>query len=110
VPPEYREVFFMRIPQTLKIGAYNWTVQEDADVVAEGGVYGSTHFRTQKIFLAPDISVENKAETLLHELLHTAIYYSGLKERLPSSISDEEIVASISPLLYQIITDNKLVF
>lgn len=100
----------MTIPKTLKLGAFNWTVEENQDVAREGCVYGSTHFRSQKIFLDPDVTDDNKAETLLHELLHTAIYHSGLTERLKNGATEEEIVSSITPALYQALHDNGLVF
>jgi hypothetical protein len=101
----------MTIPKKLKLGAFDWTVQESQDVAREGCVYGSTHFRTQKIFIDPDITEDNKAETFLHELLHTAVYHSGLTERLKTGTpSEEEILSSISPALYQAIHDNGLVF
>ena len=102
----------MKIPNQLKIGAFIWDIKIDDNVAHEGSVYGSTHSKSQTIFLDPNTTKQHLEEILLHEALHSIVWQTGLYERLKSAsgISEEEIVSTISPALYQLLIENKLDF
>lgn len=41
----------MNLPTKVRVNGFDWTIEEQKDVALEGGIYGSTHHTTQKIFL-----------------------------------------------------------
>lgn len=103
----------MQLPNTLKIGGFDWTVEKNFNVAYEGSAFGSTHTNSQKIFIDPSTTDQKNAQTLLHEVIHAVVWQSGLGrrlERLNDAKIEEEIVQSISMGLYQVLKDNKLKF
>jgi len=98
----------MKIPNKLKIGAFEWEVEENAKTAMEGNCFGSTHPNTQQIFLDPASKQQKKEETLLHEVMHVVWWQTGLSERYRKTPEiEEEIVKSLSHGLYQALKDNK---
>jgi hypothetical protein len=103
----------MKLPKTLNIISQDWGVEESSDVARASGCWGTAHFASQKIVLEPKLKADLAAETLLHEILHTCFYYSGMSERMErvkETISEEEIIRGVSNILYQVLKDNKLHF
>lgn len=100
----------MEIPQTVKIGGFVWSVEENEKVAAEGNVYGSTHHTKQRIFLEPNETPQKKEQTLLHEILHAIWHQTGLGKRFIGDQSkiEEEIVHALSMSLYQVLKDNNM--
>ena len=97
----------MKIPKTIKVGGFIWTIQEDEKIATEGSVYGSTHHGKQQIFIDPDISQQKKEQTLLHEIMHTVFWQSGLNFRYRENKDfEEDVVTSLSMGLYQVLKDN----
>jgi len=103
----------MKIPKKIKVGPLTYEVFVSKDVTNEGDCWGSTHYRTQKIFLTPDSKEDHREETFVHELLHACLETSGLnfrieeKDKYPSA---EEIVRTTATILYQVIKDNPKIF
>lgn len=100
----------MKIPATVKIGGFTWKIEEHQGVAEEGGVFGSTHSHTQKIFIEPGLTQQKKEQTLLHEILHAIWWQSGLNARYKNdkTIIEEEITQAIGHGLYQVLKDNNL--
>lgn len=87
----------------------DWTVTESKEISKEGNCFGSTHCDGQKIFLDPDDTTLHREQTLLHEIMHAIWWETGLKERYKDNKTiEEEIISSITPCLYQVLKDNKL--
>lgn len=101
----------MTIPATIKIGGFQWTVEENDKVANEGGVYGSTHHTKQRIFLEPNETQQKKEQTFLHEVMHAIWDNSGLSKRYKRDKDgdiEEEIMHALSNGLYQVLKDNDL--
>lgn len=96
----------MIIPPQLKIGGFQWTVEAHADVAREGDIYGTTHLTTQKIFLDPNIPLQKREQTLLHEIMHAIWWQSGIERGSEDKKLEERVVHSLSMGLYQVLVDN----
>lgn len=98
----------MKIPNTLKIGAFDWKIKEDANVAYEGSINGSTHYGSQTIFITPESTNQKKEEVLIHESMHAIWWQTGLGKRFKDSQQEEEIIHALAHGLYQMLKDNKL--
>ena len=98
----------MKIPKKIKIGGFIWEVCENQDVNNEGDVFGSTHYKKQKIFIEPfgNVTEQKREQTLLHEILHVVWWQTGLNRRITEKGLDEEIIHTLSMGLYQVLKDN----
>ena len=105
---KHRRDISMKIPKTLKIGGFIWTVEESEKIANEGNVFGSTHSRKQRIFLEPNESRQKKEHTLIHEIMHALWWQAGLNSRYKKDENkfEEEIVDALSNGLYQVLKDN----
>lgn len=103
----------MELPKELKIGGFQWSVEEHKDVAHEGNVFGSTHTQSQKFFIEPDLAIQKRDQTLLHEIMHAIWWQSGLgkiyNDKEHKEI-EENVVHGLSMGLYQVLKDNKLSF
>lgn len=100
----------MKIPNKLKIGGFTWEIKRDnKDLHVEGGCYGSTHYKDQKIFIEKEIPEDKANQALLHEILHALWWQQGLSSRKYSPELEEEIVHSLSMGLHQVLKDNNLI-
>lgn len=101
----------MNLPKKLRIGGLDWKVEYSNHIANEGQCYGSNHAKTQSIFLDPDTTQQHIEEVLLHEVLHAVFWRTGLWERFKNSqITEEEVIAALSPCLHQVLKENKLEF
>jgi len=100
----------MKIPKKVKISGLVFTVEESEKISNQSNVWGSTHFKKQRIFIDPSETQQKKEHTFLHEILHCCIWSCGIGNRLSRIDKDleEDIVSSLDSVLYQILTDNKL--
>jgi Zn-dependent peptidase ImmA (M78 family) len=100
----------MKIPKQLKIGGLIFQVSESEEIANQSNVWGSTHFKKQKIFLDPSETQQKKEHTLLHEILHACLWTCGIGDRLRRFDKDleEDLVASLDSQLYQVFKDNNL--
>ena len=96
------------IPKTVKVGAKTYTVQlvSSWDTAKGHENYGKTSHATQEIFVDKTPHPEQVVDTFLHELLHVVMNESGFSD--PIECPEEELVRRITPILYQVFTDNKL--
>lgn len=99
----------MIIPQKIRVGGITFDVIEK-DIPE----YGQTTFSNQEIALRKSQREDQKAETLLHEVMHIVCVQSGLSERLGNKdtvkLTEEEIVRALTPLLHTALVDNQLAF
>ena len=104
----------MTIPESIKIGGFDWNIKRDINVTSEGNVFGSAHYKSQSIFIEPEpFCTKQKAEQcLLHETIHAIFWQTGLNQRINNINKDleEEIVSALAHGLYQVLKDNKLSF
>lgn len=100
------------LPKKIKVGWLSFKTILNQELSEESGNYGSVHYKTQKIFINPLVEEQTQESTYVHEMLHSIIFLSGLSERLKNidGITEEEIVASIEGLLYQVLKDNDLIY
>lgn len=99
-----------KLPKTIKIGGFTWTVEQDAKVAFEGNVYGSTHHGTQTIFLDPTLTEQKKWQTLFHETIHAVYWQCGLsKDKAIPNDSEEKIIHVLSMGMYQVLKDNDII-
>ncbi len=100
----------IKIPPTVRIGPFDFTVKDDycleqTDRVAE------IDFIHLEIHLLSTIAEAKKQESLLHEIIHGIVWYSGLNIRLEKGgEDDEEFVRPFSIGLRQVIRDNPGLF
>jgi Zn-dependent peptidase ImmA (M78 family) len=100
----------MRIPKTIRIDYKTYKVKQivGKSFKAKTGkkkLVGEMDSTVQTIKLAKEQHPEEKANTLLHELLHACIDAEGLRVK-----NEENVVTKLANRLYQVITDNKLKF
>jgi hypothetical protein len=98
----------MQLPKQLKICGLTYEVMEE-----EFDEMASVSHINQKIRIRGGIKPDNKEESLLHEILHICFDRSGLWLRMKNDkilITEEEVIGSISPLLYSALAENKIDF
>lgn len=71
--------------------------------------WGCTDHALQKIMIDNSSGSHVQRETLMHELLHCAIMWSGLAHRLSRIDPDleEDIIQCMSPFIFNTFTDEK---
>jgi hypothetical protein len=95
----------MGLPKKVTIGGFDWAIESNIDIAAEGQVFGSTHYRTLKIFIDPLAPVQKQEQTLLHEIIHACVWQCGLNRRFDNKevVSEEDVVHSLSMTLYPVL-------
>mgnify|MGYP003419086467 CR=1 FL=1 len=96
----------MNIPDTVKIGGYNYKVDHhDGPIPSGSHVYDGLYDSTINTITLSDIGDKSYKDTVfLHELIHGIIYvYCADKQ-------DEEFVEQFAKGLYQVIFDNPKIF
>ena len=97
-------------PDTVQVGPYTVTLVEDQaaidrrSVEERGRLLGHYDECTTTITLAPDLTPDIRAETILHELLHAITAMTGLANELEDD--DEKIVRRLSPALLDMLRRN----
>lgn len=92
----------------MRIMGFDWLISINEHVSNEGQVFGTTHTRSQQIFLDPGTTKQKNEQTLIHEILHAISWQTGLTKRLNDPKLEEEMVSSLSFALYQVLIDNKM--
>lgn len=97
------------IPSSLRIGGFDWLIEENAEVTNEGNAFGTTHHGKQRMFIDPSETQQKKKHTLVHEIMHAIWWQSGLGVRYGEKNHpklEEEVVAALSMGMYQVLRDN----
>jgi hypothetical protein len=79
----------------------------------ENGVSARIYFDECKIYISSDLSEQAREDSLLHELLHAAVYVSGARAAIDDATEGEEIaeqleeriVTAITPVLHRVLKD-----
>lgn len=95
----------MMFPKKINIGGFDWRIEHSKDIANEGQVFGSTHYRSLKIFIDPMASAQKQEQALLHEIMHACVWQCGLNLRFNNKeiISEEDVVHSLSMTLYPVL-------
>jgi hypothetical protein len=108
------------LPKQITIGRWRWTVTDDPTAWSQLGTngtvhattYGATNHQFGRIHLNPAQSVQQKADTLLHEVLH-CVFEIGCLHRVltpqpdeSSNDREEAAVGAITPWLSVALTSN----
>lgn len=95
----------MGLPDTIKIGVFNYKVTEQPDLYSNGtNVLGVSNVNQLTIKLDSDVVIERRKQTLIHEILHVLIYEAGLSEKL----QEHDVINPLANLLYRFMADNDL--
>jgi hypothetical protein len=62
----------VKIPQGLRIGAYNYSLRFDENIRDDEGYTGFTNFRREEIVVLPQLAPMRRLATLFHEWVHAA--------------------------------------
>lgn len=99
-----------KLPSSIKTAATEYTVHSEAnDFLAEEAdegdniLFGRTNHLKGTIHIRPGASASKQRETMMHEVLHTVCFVSGLSHELDA---EEGLVRRLTPVLLQVIRDN----
>ena len=102
----------MTPPRHVTVGPYRYELVISAAEVARANRtdgelrLGLTDHRNLRILVCDDAADQVVQETTLHEVLHAAFAASGLSFD-GSGVSEESVVAALSPVLYGALRANK---
>jgi len=98
----------MKIPAKVKIGWREYRIEQGEHRIADNGgdLYGEIQYEQGRIYIYDKQSEENKAVSLLHEIIHGILYLCGREKQR----GDEGLVTALSENLYQVIKDNPEMF
>ena len=93
----------MARPRRLRVGAIRHKVVIGSGVDMDGkqGLFDESR---QTIHVAPGLGPDVERETSVHEAIHAAIAQTAFRNNLDS---EEELAASLAPIIYAMIRDNK---
>ncbi len=91
----------MDMPKTIKVGAHTYSVLRKSKTQMPKDI-GSCDTDALQILVRKQIRKSVARETLLHEILHACTYPSFLSK----TMTDEDFVEAVSPVLLQVIQDN----
>tara|TARA_R110002126_G_scaffold142172_1_gene287733 strand:+ start:85 stop:525 length:441 start_codon:yes stop_codon:yes gene_type:complete len=97
------------LPKKIKISFADVDVKTTNDVKFTDDFYGEYSSRENKITIANGIQDKDMANTVLHELVHAAVWYGGLKDEgsaLEDDKNEEHVVNIVTNQLCQIFRDN----
>lgn len=100
------------MPKSVLIGNTTYTVRCDSELTKlerenanQEMLHGRYHSVNAQLFVAHDLTLESKQETLIHEVLHGLFWHLGFGSLLREG-EDEVMVASLSTLLLRCLRDN----
>lgn len=97
------------MPSSVAIGPVDYSVQEDAEAIAQARLVHSDHRWAQttkhltRIDIDPAMSKSRKRETLLHECIHALIYEWNVNL---GELPEEPLVESLGDAFLALIRDN----
>jgi hypothetical protein len=93
----------MNIVDQVKINWRKYKVEQGEHRTGESGrdLYGEIAYERQKIYLYDKLGDDEKAVTLLHEIVHGILYFMG-----SDLASNEGFITGFSENLYQVIKEN----
>ena len=97
------------IPKKIRVSFADLDIKFVDDPEFDANSYGEFCSNTNSIKLSLKASPQDMANTLLHELVHAAVWYGGLKDDgfpLEDDKHEEHVVNVVTNQLCQIIKDN----
>ena len=95
-------------PRKIKVGYLTFTCAElpehDCEVET-GSEYGECDAASLQIIVNRELNSQVKRETVLHEVLHAAIYAATSAQQMTTE-QEEKLVWPLSPILLQVLRDN----
>lgn len=91
-------------PKKVNVGPFRYTIAWVEDLPESSGFTNMDH---RIIGVAGSCDEQTQRETLLHEILHAVIDMTGLRGE--DKDKEEKLVASISPVLYDVLRSNPTV-
>ena len=88
--------------ESVKILGCDYVVTEEDRISRDSYVYGEVDHVGQTIRISKELMPQRKAETLLHEVVHTILF--ALREN--DLYDNERFVSSMSATLLQVLLDN----
>ena len=84
----------------IKIGSRVYQINEKSDF-KNPNLWGEILYREREIYIKPELCDDEKAITLMHEVLHGALFYIGSKLQ-----KNEEIISGMANVMVMIIREN----
>lgn len=97
------------IPGSAQIGAHTYEIRTDPETLLqlrEAGVCGDSRPDRLVIRIDTDLPHTSQAETVLHELLHCCWAQTGLKTEERISEAEELAIASLAPVVFNMLRSN----
>lgn len=96
----------MKHPKIIFIGPHDYEVSISKKKI-DSNLFGETDNTNSEIHVHPDQSLQNKRDTLLHEILHAIAFASGMKKVLEwNDETEEKVIRLLSPWLLGVVQDN----
>jgi len=92
------------IKNGIKIGGMHWNVEVVESDLYEGEKLGLTDYCNTHIFIRKTQSEDRMVETLLHELIHVALFHAGIDDH------DESLINALSHNLLSLMRQNPELF
>lgn len=96
----------MKPPKVIFIGPHDYAVSMSKKKI-DPNLFGETDNTNSEIHVHPNQSLQNKRDTLIHEILHAILFASGAKRVLGwSAEREEKVIRLLSPWLLAVLQDN----
>lgn len=95
-------------PERVRVGVTTYSITR-AEIESEEDSYcwGKADHPRSRIVIDSRLTIKNATTTLVHELMHCAIFMSGLDVKFHNAdFSEEDLVAGISNIWYGVMLDN----
>ncbi|NLD46703.1 MAG: hypothetical protein GX660_05820 [Clostridiaceae bacterium] len=93
----------MKIPEKLKIGAFEWTIVLNPDLMHGRSERGCCRPKTSQIDIDPGYNITGQEETFVHEMLE------AITAQYDITIEHKDL-SNLATVLHQVIKDNPEVF
>lgn len=93
----------MKMPQTLKVGPYVYTVVGDPGM-ADDGDLGKVDLEGLRIVLDDSLAPTQVRSTLLHEVLHTCAFAVGIDGDV--RLTQEDFIVRVEAMLLGVLREN----
>lgn len=93
----------MKMPNQVKVGGHQISIK----IAPRSDIKGSADYRcyTKAIRVADDMAPSEVGTSVVHEILHAMWHSSGLYQSYKPK-TEEDIVKTLEPWLYQVMRDN----
>lgn len=92
-------------PQHVQVGPHLYTIKWGSKAVRKRGRVGEHEAETLTISIGDRVEGSQRADTLLHEILHAILSQTALDHELDHDAA-ESLVLRLTPLLLSVIHDN----